>query len=177
MPTLALFGAGLVFFTLHYLTLRGFYALEQNRTVFLIQCVIAAVNITVATVLVGRADPDHTAPMLVLAYTAAYGVGSLLSFSVLSRRLGGLPIGSLLGFAARLGVAAALGAGAAWVVDLGLDDLLEQAPAASGWWWAAVDAAVLGLVALGVLVLLARALRLSEVTTVIDTVTARLRRG
>jgi len=176
-PTLALFGAGLVFFTLHYLTLRGFYALEQNRTVFLIQCVIAAVNITVATVLVGRADPDHTAPMLVLAYTAAYGVGSLMSFSVLSRRLGGLPIGSLLGFAARLGVAGGLGAGAAWVVDLGLDDLLERAPAASGWWWGAVDAAVLGLVALGVLVLLARALRLREVTTVIDTVTARLRRG
>ena len=38
-PTLALFGIGLVFFTVHYFMLRGFYALEQTRTVFFIQCV------------------------------------------------------------------------------------------------------------------------------------------
>ena len=44
-PTLALFGIGLVFFTVHYLTLRGFYALERTRTVFWIQCVVAVVNI------------------------------------------------------------------------------------------------------------------------------------
>ncbi|RHW26397.1 murein biosynthesis integral membrane protein MurJ [Nocardioides immobilis] len=175
--TIALFGGGLVFFTLHYLTLRGFYALELNRTVFLIQCVISAVNITVAIVLVGRADPEHTSPMLVLAYTAAYGVGSLLSFTVLARRLGGLPVGSLLGFAARLLVAGGLGAAAAWIVGLGLDEVLAQAPAPDGWWWAAVHAGVLGLVALGVLIALSRPLQLREVTSVIDTVTARLRRG
>jgi putative peptidoglycan lipid II flippase len=166
-----------VFFTIHYLTLRGFYALELNRTVFLIQCVIAAVNIGAAIVLVGRADPGETSPMLVLAYTAAYGVGSLLSFTVLARRVGGLQARSLLGFSVRLLVAAAIGAGAAWLVDLGLDELLERAPGAGGWWWSAVDVAVLGLVAVGVLVLLARALRLDEVTTVIDTVRARVGRG
>jgi len=175
--TLALFGAGIVFFTIHYLTLRGFYALEQNRTVFLIQCVIAAVNIALAILLVGRADEQHTAAMLVLAYTGAYAVGSMLSFTVLDRRLGGLSVGSLLGFAGRLLVAAAVGTAAAWVVDLGLSELLDRAPAAGGWWWAAVEAGVMGGVALGVLVLLARALRLQEVTSVIDTVTARLRRG
>lgn len=175
--TVALFGFGIVFFTLHYLTLRGFYALELNRTVFLIQCVIAAVNITVATVLVSRADPGATSPMLVLGYTAAYAVGSVLSFTVLSRRLGGMQAGTLLGFAARLLVASALGAGAAWLVDLGLDELLDRAPGAGGWWWAAVDVGVLSLVAVGVVVLLARVLRLQEVTTVIDTVSARIRRG
>ena len=109
---------------------------------FLIQCVIAAVNITAATVLVSSADPDNTSPMLVLGYTAAYGVGSVLSFTVLARRLGGLQARSLLGFAARLVVAGAIGAGAAWLVDLGLDELLEQAPGAGGWWWSAVDVAV-----------------------------------
>ena len=50
-PSLALFGVGLVLFTAHYLLLRGFYALEQNRRVFWIQCVIAATNI------VGRPAP------------------------------------------------------------------------------------------------------------------------
>ncbi len=175
--TIALFGGGLVFFTLHYLTLRGFYALELNRTVFLIQCVIAAVNITAATVLVAHSDPEHTSPMLVIAYTTAYGVGSLVSFAVLARRLGGLQVPSLLGFAARLLVASGAGAGAAWLVGLGLDPLLEQAPGAGAWWWAAVDVAVLGAVAIGVLVLLSRLFQLREVTTVIDTVTSRLRRS
>ena len=48
VPTSSLFGAGLVFFTVHYLVLRGFYALEQTRTVFWIQCAVAATNIAVA---------------------------------------------------------------------------------------------------------------------------------
>ena len=50
--SLALFGTGLVFFTGHYLVLRGFYALERNRTVFFIQCAVAATNILVAVALV-----------------------------------------------------------------------------------------------------------------------------
>ncbi len=55
-PTLALFGIGLVFFTVHYLMLRGFYALERTRTVFLIQCVIAAVNVAAA---LAAGPPGH----------------------------------------------------------------------------------------------------------------------
>src|SRR5665648_234495 len=43
--SLALFAPGLVFFTTHYLMLRGFYALERTRTVFWVQCVISATNI------------------------------------------------------------------------------------------------------------------------------------
>ena len=63
-----LFGPGVVFFTVHYLMLRGFYALEQNRTVFFIQCAIAATNVVVAVVLVSRATPAQTSPALVVAY-------------------------------------------------------------------------------------------------------------
>ncbi len=47
MP-LTLFGVALVFFTVHFLMLRGFYSLERTRTVFWIQCVIAATNIALA---------------------------------------------------------------------------------------------------------------------------------
>jgi putative peptidoglycan lipid II flippase len=175
--TLSLFGGGLVFFTLHYLTLRGFYALELNRTVFLIQCVIAAVNITVATVLVARTDPSETSAMLVLAYTAAYAVGSMLSFTVLARRVGGLPSGALLGYAARLLVAAALGAAVAWAARFGLDEVVDRLPETGAQAWAAVEVATLGVLALGVVVLLSKPLQLREVSSVIDTVTARLRRG
>ena len=31
---------GILFFTFHYLVLRGFYSLEQNRVVFFVQCVV-----------------------------------------------------------------------------------------------------------------------------------------
>ena len=55
-PSLALFGLGLVLFTAHYLVLRGFYALEQTRRVFWIQCAIAATNI-VAAILLTRGAP------------------------------------------------------------------------------------------------------------------------
>ena len=59
-PTLAVFGPALVFFTVHYMMLRGFYALEQTRLVFFIQCAISATNIAVAVVAgrPGLARPD-----------------------------------------------------------------------------------------------------------------------
>ncbi len=59
-PSLALFGVGLVFFTVHYLMLRGFYALERTRTVFWIQCAVAATNIAAAVVLVGARPTPRT---------------------------------------------------------------------------------------------------------------------
>ena len=80
-PTLALFGPALVFFTVHYLMLRGFYALEQTRLVFYVQCVISATNIVVAFALVGQASPEQTAPALVVAWLVSYVVGSALSYA------------------------------------------------------------------------------------------------
>ena len=61
-PSLALFGPGLVFFTVHYLMLRGFYALERTRTVFWIQCAVAASNIVVALLLVTPPAPSRPLP-------------------------------------------------------------------------------------------------------------------
>ena len=118
--SLSLFGAGVVFFTVHYLVLRGFYALERTRTVFFIQCAVAATNIVVAIVLVARTDPEHTAPALVLAYTASYAVGSVVSYLVLRRVLGGLRTPELVRFLVRLAIAT----GAATAVALGLALLL-----------------------------------------------------
>ena len=48
VPTLSLFGLGILFFTFHYLVLRGFYAMEQNRAVFFVQVGVAATNIVAA---------------------------------------------------------------------------------------------------------------------------------
>ena len=84
-PSLALFGIGLVLFTAHYLMLRGFYALEQTRRVFWIQCGIAATNIVAAVLLTRGAPPSETAPRLVIAYACSYAVGAATSYVMLSR--------------------------------------------------------------------------------------------
>jgi putative peptidoglycan lipid II flippase len=174
-PSLALFGLGLVFFTAHYLALRGFYALEQTRRVFWIQCVIAATNIVAAILLTRGAPPVETAPRLVLAYAAAYGVGVVVSYTVLRRTVGDLSGRLLVRFLVRLVLAVGLAALVGWGVRTGLAELVP----------ASVGTDKLGsLLALGVIglafgltyLLAARVLRLTEVVEVVSLVTGRLRR-
>ncbi len=175
VPTLALFGGGLVFFTVHFLMLRGFYALEQTRTVFFIQCSVAVTNIATALLLVGLTDARFTAPSLVLAYTASYVVGSVVSYVVLRRRLGQLDTPALVGFLVVLGMITAVTV--AVVVPLGVwvHSLTDRPP----WWIAAGQGLGITVVAVLLFVVLARRLRLREVTSVLDTVGRRLpvRRG
>jgi putative peptidoglycan lipid II flippase len=173
--SLSLFGVGIVFFTVHYLVLRGFYALELTRTVFFIQCVVAATNIAAAIVLVRLTDPVHTAPALVVAYTASYVVGSLVSYLVLRRRLaagsGQLESAVLVRFLVRVVIAAGIATFAAWGVAMtlpGRDDPSHLAAVARLALVAAADVLVF--------LVLARLMRLAEVTEVIDTFAGRLRR-
>jgi putative peptidoglycan lipid II flippase len=169
-PSLALFGIGLVFFTCHYLTLRGFYALERTRTVFLIQCVIAAVNIAAAVVLVRESNAADTSPALVLSYATAYAVGSALSYLVLRRVLGGLQTARLVRFVARLLVTAGVSTAVAWAVLWGLGRFGEDPHLAV----AGLRALVVALTDVAVFVVMARVLRLDEVTDVVRTVTRRM---
>jgi putative peptidoglycan lipid II flippase len=169
-PSLALFGGGLVFFTVHYLMLRGFYALELTRTVFWIQCAVAGTNIVAAVVLVGAADPEQTSPALVIAYSASYLVGSVVSYAVLRRRLGGLRTPTLVRFLLRLALVAAVSTAAAAATAY----LLHRVQPDPGWPVAASSVLLVGTVDLVVLVVMARVLRLAEVTTVVDTLTSRV---
>ncbi|HWU20173.1 MAG TPA: murein biosynthesis integral membrane protein MurJ [Nocardioides sp.] len=174
--TVALFGLGVLFFTIHYLTLRGFYALERNRTVFYIQCVVAAVNVIAAVTLVGLADPGQTSPMLVVAYATAYGVGALLSTTVLVRTLGVVQVRAWTGFVARLVIATGLAVGVTWVMDRIWHDTVLELTSRPGWGWSAVQLGVDGLVLGVVLLWLAGPFRLTELTDVADTLGRRLSR-
>ncbi len=172
VPTLSLFVVGTFFFTSHYLVLRGFYALEQNKRVFGIQCVIAAVNIAAALLLTRDISSSQTAPRLVVAYTIAYAVGATLSYAQLSRRTGGLGGRSLTRFAVRMTLVVGLSVGFAWLVRVGLLEVV-----ASG---TKVDAA-LRLVLVGAAgglayLALARLFRVGEVTEMVGMLTSRLRR-
>jgi putative peptidoglycan lipid II flippase len=174
--SLSLFGIGVVFFTVHYLVLRGFYALERTRTVFLIQCAVAATNVVAAVVLVARTDAEHTAPALVAAYTASYVVGSLISYLALRRSLaeggGGLATAELVRFGVRLAIATALATFAGWGLAMALPGRDDP-----GHLLALLRLVLVAGADVVVFLVLARLMRVAEVTEVLDTVTRRLRRG
>ncbi|MDX6358894.1 MAG: putative peptidoglycan lipid flippase, partial [Nocardioidaceae bacterium] len=170
VPSMILFGPGIVLFTFHYLMLRGFYALERTRTVFYIQCAIAVTNIVVAVVLVHRATAEQTSPALVLAYSASYLVGSLVSYTMLGSQLGGLRGNELMRFLVRLLIAALVATGVTW----GLGEILPGSDHAASHLVAGLRVVVLGVVDLAVFVALAKVMRLREVTDVIDVIVRRI---
>lgn len=168
VPTLALFGPGLLFFTVHYLALRGFYAMEQNRLVFFIQCAVATTNVVAAVVLVTTTSAAATAPALALAYGCSYLVGSVVSLLVLDRRAR-LGLASLAGYAARLVVAVAVSTGCAALVwwQLPLDRDSSRLAAV-------LVALAITLVDVAVFLVLAQWLRLTEVNELTSLLLRRL---
>jgi putative peptidoglycan lipid II flippase len=175
--SLALFAPGLVFFTTHYMMLRGFYALERTRTVFWVQCLIAATNIGLAVALTRGVAPSGTAPGLVIAYAGAYLLGGICSYALLRHILGGLETPTLVRFLVRLAIAAGLATAVAWAAKYGLQQLWEPGrTSGSGKAQAVGTIAVTGLVDVLVFVALARVMRITEVTSVLALVTGRLRR-
>jgi len=173
VPSVSLFAVGILFFTTHYLVLRGFYALERTRQVFLTQCLISAVNIGAAIALTRDIDPAETAPRLVVAYAISYAVGAALSYKQLSGLVGGLGGRDLLRFAVRMLVVVAVSVGVAWLVRMGL----EETVTGDGTWSILVRLAAVGGLGLGSYLLLARLFRLDEVNQVTELVTSRLRRS
>ncbi len=170
---LALFAPSLVLFTAHYLMLRGFYSLEQTRTVFWVQCAVAAANIALAVLFTRSADPAATAPGLVLAFGGSYLVGAVASYALLRRVLGGLETPRLVRFLVRTVIAAGVATLVAWAVRYGV----EQAwPAGTGKGYSIVLLAAVGLADVGIFLALARVMRIREVTGVLELVTSRLGR-
>jgi putative peptidoglycan lipid II flippase len=171
VPSMILFGPGIVFFTVHYLMLRGFYALELNKTVFYIQCAIGLTNVVVAVLLVHEATAAQTSPALVIAYGSSYLLGSVLSYGMLRRRLGGLETPRLVRFLVRVLLSAGLAAGITAVLRHllpgGGDDVSHVL--------AALRVAILGAVDVLLFVFLAGLMHVREVSTVVDTVLRRQR--
>lgn len=113
--TLMAFAVGLIPFTVQFVCLRTFYALEDTRTPFLLQCIIAAVNAVAALALVHLVgNPLWTAAALALAYSVSYFVGVQLSWRKLRQHVPGLNGRDLLLHIARLSLGAALGSVVAW---------------------------------------------------------------
>ena len=172
--TLMALALGLVPFTVQYFQLRTFYAFEDTRTPFFLQCAIATTNIAAALIGVRVIlDQEHlrfSGVMLGAAFSVSYLVAVLLSRRVLARKVPrvhgagiGLPLVAMV-IAALL--AAGIGRGAVMLLNSALD---WQGPFA-----ALLQLAVGAIVMLPVYVAVARVLRIHEVTDVVSVVTSKL---
>jgi putative peptidoglycan lipid II flippase len=118
---------GLIAFTVHYLVLRGFYALQDTRTPFFVQLWVSGTMVVSALLIAGFAPPRATV-LLAIGYSVAYVVGASVSLRSLSRRLDGLRRLPLLVHILRLAVPAGFAAGLAYAVATLLDDVLDGLP-------------------------------------------------
>ena len=106
------FVVGLVPFALFQLFLRAFYAMQDTKTPFLINCAAVAVNIAINLPLYAWLGVRGLAAGHAIAYT----FGATLQGRVLGRRIGGLDGARIRSSALRIG-AAGLGMGASiWAV-------------------------------------------------------------
>ncbi len=160
---------GLVPFTIQYLLLRAFYALEDTRTTFFLQCLIAATNVVLGVATVRLLDdPGLVATALGGAYSGAYLIGVIVSFRRLRKRLPELSSESLVQHCIRLLAAVTPAALAGWLVCWAITaDSSSQL-------MLALALAVAGLIAVGLFLVMARVLRIAEVGEIVSAV---LRRG
>ncbi|HKO33795.1 MAG TPA: murein biosynthesis integral membrane protein MurJ, partial [Candidatus Limnocylindria bacterium] len=163
-------GIGLVPFTLQYVCLRAFYALENTRTPFLIQVVISAANVIIGVgVVVAMDSAPLVAAGLALGYSLAYVIGVGISFRRLQKALPALALRPILALIVRTALAAAPAALAAWLIVRVLD--------ADSQLLRAVALAIAGVAAVGLYALAARLLKIREVTDIVSTVLRRGRSG
>ena len=159
---------GLVPFTVQYVCLRAFYALEDTRSTFFLQCVIAAANVVFGIAVVMLFDrPALVATGLGLAYSLAYAIGVLVSFRRLRRKLPDLNGEALVRHCIRLIVAVAPAAAVAWLIVWLF----------TGWSGSrlvlALGLVVGSLVAVLMFLVAARLLRIREVTDIVATLRRR----
>ena len=126
---LAGFALGLGAFSIYMFALRGFYAHKDTRTPFVVNVVENAINIALAVLLVGR----YGVLGLGAAFAIAYAISSVWTLQILSWKVPGFPLRSVMWSFWRILVAAALMGEVVWVVahtiggNSGTDALLRIA--------------------------------------------------
>jgi putative peptidoglycan lipid II flippase len=122
---LVVFVLGLVPFSTFQLLLRAFYALQDTRTVFLVNLVAVGVNVVVDLLLFNLLPQPWKIPGLALGHASSYTVGSVLLFAYLSRRVGGLEGGRILRSVWRMLVAGVVMAAIAGLAGRAAGGLLQ----------------------------------------------------
>ncbi len=160
--TLLAFAVGLVPYTLQYLYLRAFYALDNTRTPFFLQIWISGANALLAVAFVlPWFSPQTVAPRLALSYSVAYFLGAFITHRALKKRLPDLSGRATWHHLRRLLLASVPAAAVAWGISWGFDRpgsrLLQV-----------VGLALAGIAALLVFFFTAKRMNLPEATQLIN---------
>lgn len=180
------FAIGLLPFSLFYVLLRGWYSLEDTRTPFFLTVVYNALMVALSLPLFYLASVQFKVTALALGYSLAYWFTFALAWWVLSRRLRQMQVRQTASVLGRLIVAAVLAAAAGFATNLGLQSGLSEVldetiplgfsgrPAL-----AFIAAIVTSAVAVLVYIVLARLMRVAEISQAWGMVAAKLpgRRG
>jgi len=83
---LSIFVIGLVPFSLFYLLLRGFYALEDTKTPFFINIILNIINLFVAIYFFNNLDEEFKVAGLVIGYVASYVLTTPLLWIFLNQK-------------------------------------------------------------------------------------------
>jgi putative peptidoglycan lipid II flippase len=169
----SVFMIGLIPFTLFYVLLRGFYALEDTRTPFVITIVFSAfwLVLAVPTFQLVPAGGSQVA-VLALTYGISYWLALVIAWVVLARRLGGLESARTAWSVTRM-----IGAGLiATGIMIGVQALLLPALADTGRWGLLASTIVTAIVGGIAYLLLAWLLRVHETAQAIALVRRRVAR-
>jgi putative peptidoglycan lipid II flippase len=101
---LAAFAVGLPGFSIYLFALRGFYALRDTRTPFVLNVAENALQVGLSFVLIGRFEVEG----LALAFAVAYSFGAVVAIVTLGRRVGGVEGRRLAASLVRLALATAV---------------------------------------------------------------------
>ena len=164
---LAMFALGLPAYSIYYVLLRGFYALEDTKTPFYLAIVLNSINIVAALLLFNVLSTDQAVPGLALAYSLAYVLTTLASWVVLSRRLNGLSFSKVALTLIKMACAAALSAS---IVGIAAAAITQRTFVTE-----LIVIAVSGVVFFVLFALIGSFLRINEISTAKDMVLRRLR--
>jgi putative peptidoglycan lipid II flippase len=156
---------GLVPFSLFQLMLRAFYAMQDTRTPFLINCAAVALNIVLNIAFFAAIGVQG----LAAGHAAAYSFGLFLQLRALRKRVGQLGGRRILRSVARIGAAGA-GMGVAVAALIEVTDRVVEDPGAGMQLTIITVAVVLGA---AVYLLLAKLLRVEELQLARGIVTRR----
>ena len=172
----SVFMLGLVPFTLFYVLFRGFYAVEDTRTPFLVSLLMNIVALAVAIPLFYNVSGGAQIGALAFGYVCGFWATFIVSWILLARRLGGLDSAATVRSLLRMLIAGFLAFG----VMVGTEALLSATLTGNDYaspWLTIVD--VLAICIVGGLVYLAAAwsMRIQEVADVMALVTRKLSRS
>ena len=121
------FALGLLPFTLVYLLFRGWYALEDTKSPFLVTLLVNAVNLGISIPLFAAVGIGFKVQSLAVAYVIAYWAALLVAWPFLQRRLGTLDTARTVRALVRTALAAASGVALGAIVRTLLSDPLAAA--------------------------------------------------